>query len=108
MKKPIYFIPAIIFIVFYGLVIISMGFSVSPVVFVWIATFIISGVLLSEGIFWGGCFGILSGVHFMYMSTQDTGQILPIEMPLGMIIVFFYLLCCIFVLRKKKKQKFQK
>lgn len=83
MKKIIYFIPAIIFTAFYGLVTIGTGISFNPIVYLWIAAFIISGILLSKGVFWGGCFGMLPGVHFMYTSTQDNGKILPIEMPLG-------------------------
>lgn len=36
---------------------------------------------------------MLPGIHFIYMSTQDTGQILPIELPTGIIVIIFYLLC---------------
>lgn len=103
MKKVVYFIPALIFAIFYGLVIIITGLHISPAVYVWIVAFTISGILLSKNIFLGGCFGILPGVHLIYMSTQDTGQILPIEMPIGIMVAVFYILCCVLVFRRTKK-----
>ncbi|WP_069997175.1 hypothetical protein [Cellulosilyticum sp. I15G10I2] len=105
MKKIVCYMPAIIFIIFYGLIIISTGLSISPFVYAWIALFLISGVLLSKGEFRSGLLGMLPGIHLMYMSTKDTGQMLPIELPLGIIVVTFYLLCSGFIFYKKKKSK---
>ncbi len=105
MKKIVYFIPAIIFTLFYGFIIIGAGLSVSPIIYAWIALFIASGVLLSKGRFWGGFLGLLPGIHLIYMSTKDTGQIFPIELPLGIIVTTFYILCCGFVFYKRKSAK---
>lgn len=105
MKEILYFLPALIFSAFYVLVVFVTALTISPIIFVWIAAFIVAGILLSKGLFWGGCFGMLPGIHLMYMSTIDTGQIFPIEMPIGIIIVTFYVLCCGFVLYKNKKSK---
>ena len=69
------------------------GLSVSSSVYAWMILFLVSGMLLVKKIFWGGFFGMLPGIHFIYMSTQDTGQILPIELPMGIIVIIFYLLC---------------
>ncbi len=104
MRKFLFFIPAIIFTAFYGFVMIGIGLSVSPMVFIWIALFIISGILLAKNLFWGGVLGILPGCHSMYMSTIDTGQVMNIELPLGIVIVAFYLICSVYVYVKHKKQ----
>lgn len=104
MKKIAFFIPAIIFTIFYGGIIIGVNPSiVSPIIYPWIGLFIISGILLSKGLFWGGLLGVLPGIHLMYMSTKDTGQIIDIEFPMGSIVASFYLLCCGFVFYKSKK-----
>ena len=102
--KTIVFLPAIIFTAFYSLVLIGLGFSsVWPIVYVWIGLFIISGFLLSKGLFWGGFFGVLPGIYMMYMSTINTGQIIDIELPIGVIIAIFYLSCCGVTFYQKRK-----
>lgn len=53
MKKIVFFIPAIILQSF-----MHTGSKVSPLVFAWIVLFIISGVLMSKGRFWGGVLGV--------------------------------------------------
>lgn len=104
MKKIVFFIPAIIFAIFYGGIMISISTSVvSPIIYLWIGLFIISGILLLKGLFWGGLPGVLPGIHLIYMSTVDTGQIMNIELPVGIIVATFYLLCCGFVFYQKKK-----
>ena len=107
MKKIVFFIPAIVFTAFYGLIIIGTGLPVSPMVYVWIALFIISGILMVKKLFWGGLLGVFPGCYLIYMSTIDTGQIINIELPLGVIVVAYYLVCCayIFIQRKKHTDK---
>lgn len=60
-----------------------------------------SGFLLNKDKFWGGIFGILPGIHLIYMSTKYTGQAMNIELPLGIIILIFYILCSIFIFHKE-------
>lgn len=103
MKKIMFFIPVIIISAFYGWILIGAGFSISPIVYAWIGLFLISGILLSKGLFWGGFFGMLPGIYMMYMSMIDTGQIINIEFPMGIIISVFYLFCCGIVFHKRKK-----
>ncbi|MCG7344849.1 hypothetical protein MHZ92_11945 [Sporosarcina sp. ACRSL] len=80
--KTVFYIPAILFAVFYGWLAISFGIgSISMIVFVWIALFLVCGFLLSKEKFWGGILGILPGIHLIYMSTTDTGQVINIEFP---------------------------
>ncbi len=102
MKKIVFFIPTILFTLLYGLIIMGTGLSVSPIVYVWIILFLISDMLLAKRLFWGGFFGMLPGIHFIYRSTQDTGQVLPIEWPAGIIVITFYLLCSSVVFYKEK------
>jgi hypothetical protein len=74
MKKISYYTPAIILTLL--LAIISRMGSTSPIVLVWIALFLAAGFLLSKDKFWGGIFGILHGIHWIYMGTNYTGQMI--------------------------------
>jgi len=65
MKKIGLFIPAIVFTAFYGLITLGGGFSiVSPIVYGWIALFIISGLLLSKDKVWGSFFAARNSSDF--------------------------------------------
>ncbi|MEG1500994.1 MAG: hypothetical protein RR396_03480 [Clostridiales bacterium] len=106
MKKIVFYIPAILFIVFYGwLAIIDIG-SISPIVLVYIALFLIGAFCLNKDQLAGGFLGVLPGMNLIYMSTQDTGQIINIELPMGIIIVIFFLLGSglVFIRASKKKK----
>lgn len=102
MKKIILYIPAIIFSIYFSWVIIYFGISYSPVIFVWLALFLAGGVLLSKGKCWGGFLGLLPGIHWIYMGTQETGQIVN-EMPIGIIVSIFYLICSSYIFYKSKQ-----
>jgi hypothetical protein len=105
--KIVFYLPAILFTAFYGLAAMSIGISsISPIAFVWITLFIVAGALLRKGKFFGGFIGIIPGIHFIYMSTKDTGQVMDIEMPMGVIILIFYMLCSAGVIFKKAKNRF--
>ena len=102
MKKLIFFLPAILFSLIYGAAILSSAGSVMPPAYIWIALFIISGVLLMKGQWWGGLIGALPGIHMIYMSTVNTGQIINIELPLGIVVIIFELICCGYALKRSK------
>ena len=90
MRKLIGYIPAVLFTAFYLYVgMTGAGLTMSMVLF-WLACFWLSAFFLHKGLFWGGAFGLLPGVHMIYMSTQYTGQVINIEMPLGIILILFY------------------
>lgn len=99
-KQILYFLPFILFIITYlGATIMGLGmFSIKEIV--WIALFLISGFLLTEEKVWGCVFGIIPGVVFVWMSTNYTGQVINIELPLGIIIIGFYLGCGVGIYRK--------
>ena len=52
--------------------------------------------------FWGGAFGLIPAGAFMYMSTRYTGQVINIELPLGIGIAVYYIICSIVVYKKKR------
>ncbi len=104
MGKIVYFTPAILFTVLYAWLASLNAGPISPMVFVWIGLFATSGILLAKGMFWGGFLGMLPGLYLMYMSTVDTGQVIHIEMPLGIAVVAFYLICGGYVLYRQKKK----
>ncbi len=103
MKKIIYFIPAIIFTIFYGgLMLAFEPIGLIPAAIMTIL-FYVAGYFLCKDKFWGCLFGMSVGPVFIHMSTIDTGQIIPIEFPVGVIIIVFYLVCGAYVFQKNKK-----
>lgn len=97
MKKVIFYIPTILFAILFGLLAIRLGVgSTSLIIIVWIILFLVSGFLLSKDKFWGGIFGMLPGIHWIYMGTQYTMQAIN-EMSLGITVLIFYIICGGFV-----------
>ena len=108
-KKQIwYFLPFILSIITYlGATFLGLG-MISVKELVWIALFLTSGFLMSKEKVWGCVFGMIPGIVFVWMSTRETGQVINIELPLGMILVGFYVGCGIGLYRKlRRKMKMQ-
>lgn len=100
MKKILFYLPAVVYVIaVIALSIILKTFS--PLWYAWVALLWLGGFLLNKGKVWGGLFGLLPAVHLLYMSTQYTGQVINIEMPLG-IATALYVLGCSFLVCKKK------
>ena len=102
MKKVLYFVPAIFGLVFYSLLAVFSGFgAIHPVVWLCIAMLFLSAVLMPRKK-WFGCIpGILVGILLIWMSFQSTGQVIDIEMPLGIALILFYIISG-FISRKNK------
>jgi len=104
MKKYIGYIPAILFTAFYllaGLIgLVGAGFAMSMIL-IWLACFWISAFLLHKGLFWGGIFGLGPAFHMIYMGTQYTGQVINIEIPLGIAVLLFYVILGFYLWKKK-------
>lgn len=101
MKKAIVFAPAAIFTVaVVALNIILKTFS--PLWYAWVLLLWVGGLVMNKGKAWGAVIGLLPGVHLIYMSTQYTGQVINIELPLGLIVVIFHLGCG-FVIWKRNR-----
>ncbi len=93
MRTVLYFAPAIFGLVFYCLLAVFSGFgAIHLAVWLCVAMLFVSAVLLAKKK-WFGCIpGILVGVILIWMSFQSTGQVLDIEMPLGIALILFYIL----------------
>ena len=93
MRKAMYFVPAILGLMFYSLLTVFSGFgAIHPAAWLCIAMLFMSAVLLAKKN-WLGCIpGILVGVILIWMSFQSTGQVIDIEMPLGVALILFYIL----------------
>jgi len=104
MRKYIGYIPAVLFTAFYLWVGFSGASLEMSMVMMWLVLFWASAFLLHKGFFWGGIFGIIPALHMIYMGTQYTGQVINIEIPLGVIVLVFY---CVsgFYLRKKRGEE---
>lgn len=104
--KIIFYIPLILFLLLYGYVAASIGISsISPILLVWFAFYLAAGILLSKGKIVGALLGMMPGIHLIYMSTINTGQVINIERPMGIFIVIFYLICSGLVILKKRMTK---
>ena len=107
-KQILYFLPFILSIILYlGAMILGLGL-ISIEEILWIALFLISGFLLSKEKVWGCVVGMIPGIVFAWMSTNETGQVINMELPLGLIIIGFYVGCGIGIYRKQYLQKKQK
>lgn len=93
MRKVLYFAPAIFGLVFYSLLTVFSGFgAIHPAVWLCIGMLFVSAFLMVKRK-WFGCIpGILVGVILIWMSFQSTGQVIDIEMPLGIVLILFYIL----------------
>lgn len=104
-KQILYFLPFIFSIIFYlGAVIMGLG-MISAEEVVWISLFLVSGLLLSKEKAWGCIFGVIPGIVFAGLSTKDTGQVINIELPLGIAIIGFFVGCGIVIYRKSLSKK---
>ena len=100
-KQILYFFPFILSIVVY-LCVTFLGLGmISVKEMIWMVLFFIGGLLLSKEKIWGCMFGMIPGIAFVWMSSNDTGQVVNIELPLGIIIIGFFVGCGIGVYRKK-------
>ena len=100
-KKIIYFVPFITFLVVYAVMVI-LGFGMlSLKEVVWLLMFFVGGVLLCKGKVWGSTFGVIPAIIFILMSTNDTGQVINIERPLGIILCIYYLICSLIAFKRK-------
>ncbi len=104
MKKIMYFIPAILALLLY----IVLGFmgsfsAINPWVWFWIVIMFLSAVIMFKNKWYGCIGGLIIGNVLIYMSTQDTGQVIDVERPLGIILCVYYLICGIVVYKKTKK-----
>lgn len=101
MKKYIGYIPAVLFTAFYLLVgLTGAGLELSMIL-IWLACFWVSAFLLHKGLFWGGIFGLFPAVHMIYMGTQETGQVINIEIPLGLALMLFYAVLGVYLWKKR-------
>ena len=101
--KLFYFMPFILFMIVYSTM-TFLGFGlISLKEVAWLVLYFVSGLLLSKGVIWGGAFGLIPSIVFVYMSTQYTGQVVDIELPLGLVIAAYYLGCTLWLWRNRVK-----
>lgn len=104
-KQLLYFLPFILSIIIYlGATVMGLGL-ISIKEIIWVALFLVSGFLLTKEKVWGCLFGMVPGIVFVWMSTVYTGQVINIELPLGLVIIGFFLGCGIGIYRKRYMQK---
>lgn len=100
MKKVLFYIPAIFFTLLYGWLALDGIGAIHPSVLVWLLLFWTAGILLGKGISWGGVLGFIPAIAFIYMGTQNTGQIIS-ETPIGVVILLYYAVTIYFINKKR-------
>ena len=104
-RQILYFLPFILSLITYlAAAFLGLGL-ISVKELIWLALFLMSGFLLSDEKVWGCLFGMIPGIVFIWMSTNDTGQVINIELPLGLIIIGFYLGCGAGIYQKRYLNK---
>ena len=94
MMKIIYFIPAVLVLLFYNIVGFTAGFgSISPWVWVCISILFLSAAVMHKKKWYGCIGGFAVGCLYIYMSTKCTGQHINLETPLGIILCIYYVIC---------------
>ena len=99
MKKVVFYLPAVV----YTIAVIALNIILkifSPLWYAWVVLLWLGGFLLNKGKVWGCLFGLFPAIHLLYMSTQSTGQVINIEMPLGIITALYVIACGFLVWRK--------
>ena len=105
MKKVLFYLPAIVYMTaVIALNIILKTFS--PLWYAWVILLWFGSFFLNKGKVWGGLLGLLPAVHILYMSTQNTGQIVS-EAPLGIITAVYVLGSMLIVWKKGSSKKIQ-
>ena len=100
MKKIVWYLPAII----YTIEIVILNIVLRTIMPVWCVRCILlwlSGFLLDKKKVWGSILGLLPAIHLLYMSTKYTGQVINIEMPLGVITGIYIIICGVYVQKKQ-------
>ena len=101
MKKYIGYVPAILFTAFYFMTGLTGASLALSMVLIWITCFWIAALLLHKGLFWGGVFGLFPALHMIYMGTQYTGQVINIEILLGLVLLLFYVILGFYLWKKR-------
>ncbi len=101
MKKYTGYIPAALFTAFYLFAGLKGASFRMSMVLMWLVCFWVSGFFMHKGLFWGGVFGLIPAIRMIYMGTQYTGQVINIEMPLGIILILFYGIFGLYLWKKR-------
>ncbi len=106
MKNIMYYIPAVLIlavILFFGL---SLSFA-QIVPFWWVLDGILflSAYIMSKNKLWGCIGGLIVGGYSIYLSTQQNGQVINIERPIGIIFLGVYLFFGVYIFIKQSKLK---
>ena len=103
MRKIFYYIPAVMSLLFYSVLTVVSGFrAVHPLAWGGVGILFLSAFLLCKDR-WYGCVGsFLPGCALIYMSTRFTGQVIAVELPLGILFCLYYLVCGIVVYKKSR------
>ncbi|MBQ7888775.1 MAG: hypothetical protein IJ356_03355 [Erysipelotrichaceae bacterium] len=103
MFKLFVYLPATMFALLYGAIILLGGGSqLSSAAYCLVfLTFLGSGLLAKRQIL-GALFGILAGIILIVMGMGETGQIIK-ETPFGIALILTYALSALYLIPKKKK-----
>ena len=102
--KIVYFIPTIIFTIFYGWAcyMLEVGFINTDSLF-FLIPFTLAGIVLCRKMFWGSFIGMIPVIYSIFGSID--GAFLGIEITLSIMVLVFYTLCGYYVYIKRLPSK---
>ena len=104
MRKIFYYIPAVMSLLFYSLITVVSAFrAVQPLGLAGVGIMFLSAFLLCKDRWYGCAGGFGLGCTLIYMSTRFTGQVIAVELPLGILFCLYYLVCGIVVYKKARR-----
>lgn len=101
MRRYIGYIPAVLFTAFYLFSGLSGVSLTMPMIVFWLVCFWVSAFFLHKGLFWGGVFGFIPAINMLYMGGGYRGQVINIEIPLGVLLLLFYVFFGIYLWKKR-------
>lgn len=101
MKKILFFVPFVLLTATYT-VMALIGFTAFTVDKAVLLLALLAGsLLLAKGKPWGGFFGLIPAVVFVYMSTRYTGSMIKMELLVGIALAVFYIICGTVIYKRK-------
>lgn len=101
MAKSIFYLPALAAFAFYGYIFLFAWIGpIDPMMWLLVAMMFVSAVIMSKNRWWGCLFGLAVGIKLIQMSMADTGQVIDIERPIGIIFCVFYIACGFWIYKK--------
>lgn len=93
MKKILYFLPFVLWsALYFHIGIVDSFIRLNPIIWVWLAMLLTSGIFMLNNKWWGCIFGILFGLYLIILGIMSLGHPAKFinEMPFGIMLCIYY------------------